>query len=62
MSFCTELPSSSIVTPLALSRSMSRISFCRESKLANRGTWPRRYWQAQALSGKVGGVCGGGSD
>ena len=43
MSFCTELFCTSIVTPLALSRSMSRISFCGDSGRAAEAAVP--WWQ-----------------
>lgn len=46
ISFCSELPCTSIVTPLALSRSISRISFCG-SRLRRTIEHPRSWRRQQ---------------
>lgn len=60
MSFCTELPSSSIVTPLALSRSMSRISFCRTQQAAMGHDQIEEAWQMDGAAGGAPGTLASG--
>lgn len=54
MSFCSELPCTSIVTPLALSRSMSLISFCGRAGWAG-GAYAEGAAHRQGTAAAAGG-------